>query len=247
MSKQTRHEYARHRLYVDESLCQGQVVPLDQGQAHYLFNVLRRGQGDRLVLFNGRDGEWGATITQAGKKKGVAVVETLLRAQITEPDIWLLFAPLKKGPMEILVEKSVELGVARLCPVITQYTNAPKLNLPRLRAQVIEAAEQCERLCVPDVAAARSLSDWLGDWPQDRALVFANEDRPPDGAHLIAGATVPAAILIGPEGGFAPDEITRIESMAQARPISLGPRVLRAETAAIAALALWQSQMGDWT
>ncbi len=243
---ENRHEYARYRLFVDVELSQGQAILFDGAQAHYLFNVLRKGVGDRLLLFNGRDGEWGARIVEAGKKRGLATLEVLRRVQVIEPDVWLVFAPLKKAPMAYLVEKAVEMGASRLCPITTAFTNSPRLNEARLQAQIIEAAEQCERLCVPQLAPMASLSQLLATWPAERSLVFANERRAARGERALSSAPAPAAILIGPEGGFSPEEAQAIEALEQAIPISLGPRILRAETAAVAALALWQAAQGDW-
>ena len=249
MTKDGRHVYARHRLYVNASLGAGQAVSLSRNHAHYLVNVLRMGQGDAVLLFNGQDGEWLARLDGVSKRAATATLEHQTRPQTTGPDLWLLFAPLKKSATDFLVEKAVELGASRLAPVITRYTNSTRVRTDRLAAQVAEAAEQCERLTVPDVAGPRPLDQLLADWPADRALYFANE-------HLTGGAPLAAlaenapdryaAILIGPEGGFSASEAGNITALAATRPVWLGPRILRADTAAVALLTLWQASRGDW-
>jgi 16S rRNA (uracil1498-N3)-methyltransferase len=244
-----RHDYARHRLFVDAPLGSGQDVVLDKAAAHHLFTVLRRSEGDALLLFNGRDGEWAARITSVGKREGVVRVEMQTRAQKAEPDLWLLFAPLKKNRTDFVVEKAVELGVSKLVPVFTEYTNATRLNDARLRAQVIDAASQCERISVPDVAKAQKLDTVLRVWPKDRPLIFANEHIAGEGSALERLRSVggPAAVLVGPEGGFSSGEVTKLRQMRGCVEISLGPRILRADTACVAALSLWQAISGDWT
>ncbi|WP_341910893.1 16S rRNA (uracil(1498)-N(3))-methyltransferase [Ferrovibrio terrae] len=230
------------RLYVTDALSTGGTVALDDDQAHYLRHVLRLGPGDAVALFNGRDGEFRAVIAEAGKKACRLTVEALLRPQVPATDLWLCFAPIKQGRIEMIVEKATELGAGRLLPVITRRVQMQKVNAERLFAHAREAAEQCERLDVPAVAAAVTLETLLADWPADRRLFVCVERA--EALSLLAAAqavTGPCALLIGPEGGFAPEELARIAALPQVVPVSLGPRILRAETAAIAALAILQS------
>jgi 16S rRNA (uracil1498-N3)-methyltransferase len=220
-------------------------VALDEGQANYLFSVMRLGQGDAVHLFNGRDGEWRATVAEAGRRRGVVVCEEQTAPQGAPPDLWLLFSPVKKERTNFIVEKAVELGVARLLPVATRYMNAERLRADKQRAHAIEAAEQCGATWVPEVAELQPLDRLLAAWPADRRLFWADES--------LAGRAVapdappgPAAILIGPEGGFSPEERARLAALPFVVPMALGPRILRAETAAVAAVVLWQSRFGDW-
>jgi 16S rRNA (uracil1498-N3)-methyltransferase len=232
------------RLFVDRELSQDLELQLDGAPANYLGTVLRLGAGARVKLFDDRSGEWLATIDEAGKKRiGLRIVEHL-RPREPVPDLWLLFAPIKRGRIDWLVEKATELGAARLVPVITRRTVVERLNLDRLRAHAIEAAEQCERTALPELAEPRKLDALLRDWPAERSLYFADEK----GGEPLAGAAMPgpAAILIGPEGGFTDEERDAIGQAPQARPISLGPRILRADTAAVASLSIWMSVAGDW-
>ena len=234
------------RLFVDAELGPGQAVELSPDQAHYLNAVMRRKPGDMLWLFNGRDGEWQAQITDA-RKKIVRVhcgtgAAAQVRAQASGPDLWLLFAPLKRARTDFVVEKAVEMGISRLWPVFTEYTNSERIREDRITAQMREAAEQCNRLDVPELTAPARLSDALADWPADRALIFADEAAAGPAA-LPRGK---AAVLIGPEGGFSEAERDRIQALPQAVVLSLGPRILRADTAAIAALTAWQMAAGDW-
>jgi 16S rRNA (uracil1498-N3)-methyltransferase len=238
---------AKIRLYVEHLLGPGQAVPLTADQAHYLFNVMRLGVGDGILVFNGRDGEWLATVAEAGKRGGRLVCATQTRALQVPPDLWLLFAPVRKARTDFIVEKAVELGVARILPVLTRFTNADKLRPEKLQAHAVEAAEQCGATYVPEVAPVQPLDKLLDTWPADRRILWCNE-------HLLgvrealpkAGAPGPWAILIGPEGGFAEAEQARLAAMPQVVQASLGPRILRADTAAVAAITLWQSMMGDW-
>jgi len=227
------------RLFVDQDLVEAQAVTVD---GNYLFAVLRLGPGAQVKLFDDRDGEWLAEIVEAGRKRVTLVVERLLRERESVPDLWLLFAPIKRGRIDWLVEKATELGVARLVPVITSRTIIDRLNLERLRAHAIEAAEQCERTALPELAEPQKLDAVLKSWPEDRALYFADEA----GGEPFAPAPGPAAILIGPEGGFTKEERAAIRALPQARPVSLGPRILRADTAALAAVSLWMAAAGDW-
>lgn len=230
------------RLYVTDALSAGGAVALPDDQAHYLRHVLRLEAGQAVALFNGRDGEWRAVITEVGKKGVRLDLETQLRPQPTSSaDIWLCFAPIKQGRIEMIIEKATELGAARLLPVITRRTQMQKVNAERLAAHAREAAEQCERLDVPEVAAAVTLEKLLQDWPQDRRLFVCAERSDTPSLLTAAAGQGPCALLIGPEGGFAPEELQQITGLPQVVTVSLGPRILRAETAAIAALAILQS------
>ena len=233
------------RLFVDEPLREGAVLTLGDAPANYLGNVLRLRPGAQVKLFDDRTGEWLAQITEVAKKRITLVATRLLREREPVPDIWLLFAPIKKGRIDWLIEKATELGAGRLVPAITQRTIVDKLNLERLRAHTVEAAEQCERTALPELAEPVKLAALLRTWPEERTLFFADETGGEPFAAAAAEATGPAAILIGPEGGFTPDEAAAIRALPQARAVSLGPRVLRAETAAIAALAVWMAAAGD--
>jgi 16S rRNA (uracil1498-N3)-methyltransferase len=236
------------RLYVEHPLGLGQAVPLTEAQAHYLFSVMRLGPGDAVALFNGQDGEWRAGVAQVARRGGVLVCEELTAPLRRPPDVWLMFAPLKRARTDFIVEKAVELGAARILPVQTRFTNAERIREDKMRAHAVEAAEQCGATFVPEVAGLQGLDRVLDGWPQDRRILWADEglagatggDAAPGGA---GGAW---AILIGPEGGFHAEEAARLRRMPQVVPVSLGPRILRAETAAVAALVLWQSWWGDW-
>jgi 16S rRNA (uracil1498-N3)-methyltransferase len=232
------------RLFVDETLAQDLTVTLQGGGANYLGNVLRLQPGAQVKLFDDRTGEWLAEIAEVGKKRMTLAVAERLRPREPVPDLWLLFAPIKRGRIDWLVEKATELGVARLAPVLTQRTVIERLNLDRLRAHAIEAAEQCDRTTLPELAEPVKLERALKDWPEERSLLFADESG---GAPLLqTAAPGPAALLIGPEGGFTPAEREAIRAIPQARPVSLGPRILRADTAAAAAISLWMAAAGDW-
>lgn len=228
------------RLFVDEQLAEGASVTVD---GNYLAAVLRLGPADRVKLFDDRTGEWLAEIVEAGKKRVTLRVAERLREREAVPDLWLVFAPVKRGRIDWLVEKATELGVARLAPVVTRRTIVDRLNLERLRAHMVEAAEQCERTALPVLDEPRKLDALLKSWPADRTLWFADEA----GGEAFAPAPGPAAILIGPEGGFTDEERAAIRALPQARPVSLGPRILRADTAALAAISLWMSMAGDWS
>lgn len=241
-----RAKTAKIRLYVDHPLGAGQTVPLDRGQAHYLFGVMRQAEGAEVKLFNGRDGEWLARITEAGKKAGAAECLSQSAPQRDPPDLWLLFAPVKKTRTDFIVEKAVELGVARLQPVQTEFTNSERVRQDRMLANAVEAAEQCGATAVPEVAPLAKLGALLDRWPAERQLMFCDEARAGAASRLAGAEGGPWAILVGPEGGFSEAERARLARLEVARPVSLGPRILRAETAALAALTLWQAQLGDW-
>lgn len=232
------------RLFVARKLAKGSEIALEGPPANYLGNVLRLKAGAKVKLFDDETGEWLAEIADAGKKRVAIVVGEHLRPRETVPDLWLLFAPVKRGRIDWLVEKATELGVARLLPVLTRRTIVDRLNLDRLRAHAVEAAEQCGRTALPELAEPVRLAAALAGWPSDRLLYFADEGG---GEPLAATARAgPAAILIGPEGGFDDEERAAIRSLASARPVSLGPRILRADTAALTAVSLWMAAAGDW-
>ena len=236
---------AKIRLFVDQPLGKGQSVALSQGQAHYLFGVMRLGVGDFVSLFNGIDGEWQAEVAQAGKKRGVLACTTQTAALQLPPDLWLLFAPIKKVRTDFIVEKASEMGASRICPVHTAFTNSERIRRDRLQAHAVEAAEQCGGTFVPEVAEIAKLERVLAEWPQERRLMFCDEAL----AGKVAGLPAdngPWAILIGPEGGFAEAERQQLSGMEQAHAVSLGPRILRADTAAVAAMTMWQQALGDW-
>ncbi|MFN7002811.1 MAG: 16S rRNA (uracil(1498)-N(3))-methyltransferase [Roseinatronobacter sp.] len=236
---------AKIRLYVDQPLGQGQAVALSQPQAHYLTNVLRKGHGTPVALFNSREGEWRAELTEIGKRGAVALCQVLAAPQRMPPDLWLVFAPIKKARTDFIVEKATELGAARILPVQTDFTNSERIRRDRLQAHTIEAAEQCGGTFVPDLTELQPLARLLDTWPAERALIFADEALVEQSKPARLPSS-PAAILIGPEGGFSEAERRRLRAMPQVHAISLGPRILRADTAAVAALTLWQSQQGDW-
>lgn len=246
--------YPKIRLFVEQPLAPGAAIMPEGGQAHYLLHVMRMRVGMRVALFNGKDGEWLAEITSCSKKTIALTTLECLKPQAQETlaatDLWLLFAPIKTARMEYMVEKSVELGVTRICPIITAHTVVRKVGEERLRAQAVEAAEQSGRLSVPDIIPATELSALLGGWDAKRRLFFGDEGgaSPPARqalSHLVSPA-VPCAVLVGPEGGFSRSELEHLRQLPFAQGIGLGPRVLRADTAAIAALALVQSWHGDW-
>jgi 16S rRNA (uracil1498-N3)-methyltransferase len=249
------------RLYVTADLAEAASVGLDHAQAHYLRSVLRLSQGARIALFNGRDGEWAARLEGLGKGWASLLVEARLRAQEEEPDLWLVFAPIKRARIDFIAEKAAEFGVSRLQPVMTSYTSVSRVNCERLAANAREAAEQCGRLSVPEVADPRGLFDLLGSWPAERRLLVCAESgtAPPIAALLAERAALagtppgsvprsargPWAVMTGPEGGYAPSELDALGKLPFADLVGLGPRLLRADTAALAALACWQAILGD--
>jgi 16S rRNA (uracil1498-N3)-methyltransferase len=237
---------AKIRLYVEHPLGQGQTIPLNRDQAHYLFGVMRQGMGDLVLLFNGRDGEWRATVAEAGKRGGSLLCEAQTAPQRDPPDLWLLFAPIKKARTDFIVEKAAEMGAARIIPVQTDFTNSERIRQDRLQAHAVEAAEQCGGTYVPEVTDLQKLGTLLSDWPEDRQLMFCDEALAGAGATLRAAGGARWAILIGPEGGFSETERARLSALPIAHPVSLGPRILRADTAAVAALTVWQQALGDW-
>ena len=237
------------RLYVAGDLGEGVAVTLDEGQAHYLLHVLRAKPGNLVSLFNGRDGEWLAQISEAGKRGVTATCRQQLDAQHGTPDIWLAFAPVKKTPSDYLVQKAAELGVSVLQPVFTRRTIVSRINEERMTANAVEAAEQSGRLTVPQVRTGVTFDKLLASWPQDRRLLFCDEGGEAKSMTQAARESRggPCGILTGPEGGFDPAERAALRALPFVVPVSLGPRILRADTAALAALAIWQAVAGDWS
>lgn len=233
------------RLFLPEPLVEGQSVSLTREAAHYLFGVMRLGAGAELLVFDGESGEYAATVVEAGKRSGVLAVGARTRPLALPPDLWLLFAPIKKERTDFIVEKAAEMGVRRVLPVATDFTNAGRINRDRLQAHAVEAAEQCGGTFVPEVEELRPLGRVLERWPDDRLLMFCDEALAGEAAGL-PDRRGPWAVLIGPEGGFSEAERARLGGLAFAHPVSLGPRILRADTAAVAALTLWQMRLGDW-
>jgi 16S rRNA (uracil1498-N3)-methyltransferase len=231
-------QFGSIRLYVDEPLAAGTTIEATAAQAHYLGTVMRRGRGDAVRMFNGRDGEFGAQIEAIRRDRATLLVGHCLRAQAPEPDLWLVFALLKRDATDLVVQKATELGAAALLPVITERTNAHRVNEARLATIAIEASEQCERLTVPRLHAPRALVEILRDWEPGRRLYAAAERSV---APAIVPAHGPAALLVGPEGGFTAAELDAMQSHPFVTIVSLGPRILRAETACIAGLALLQA------
>ncbi len=235
------------RLYVEEPLGPGGRIGLDHARAHFLRSVLRLGPGAEIALFNGRDGEWLARLEAIGK--GWASLELLheRRPQVPEPDLWLVFAPIKRARIDFLAEKASELGCSRLLPVITTYTAVERVNVERLAANAREAAEQCKRLSVPEVLEPQPLDRLLAEWPPERRLLMADEAGGPPVAEVVTAAGPgPWALLVGPEGGFAPAERALVAGRPFVLAAGLGPRILRSDTAAVAGLALLQALVGDW-
>lgn len=232
------------RLFVRAALGEGARVELDSGQANYLGNVLRLREGAELLLFDGASGEWLARIAEAAKKRMTLAVERRTREAECVPDIWLAFAPVKRVQTDWLVEKATELGAARLIPVVTQRTIVERVRLERLEAIAIEAAEQCGRTTLPEIAEPQPLARFLAERDQARKLYFADEGGGDPAVAAIRPG--PATIVTGPEGGFTDDERAAIRAAPNAVPISLGPRILRAETAALAALTAYMALAGDW-
>ena len=239
-------------MFLELPLAMGDTIALEADQSHYLMHVMRLGVGSRLALFNGRQGEWSAEIIEIEKRSVAVEVFEKLFDQTEDSDLWLLFAPLKKARLDYMVEKAVELGVERLCPISTERTAVRGINSGRLAAHAIQAAEQCGRLSVPEVEQIQELATRLGDWPDNRRLIYCDEFA--EAATLAETlATLKEsersgswAILIGPEGGFSKHERRQLRGRDFVTPVSLGPLVLRADTAAVTAIALWQSLVGQW-
>jgi len=234
------------RLFVETELALGGQIRIDGGQAHYLGSVMRVKPGDPVKLFDDRTGEWLGVAANVGKRDLTLDITQQLRPREPVPDLWLCAAPIKKGRIDWVAEKACELGVDRLLPVLTRRTMIDRLNLDRLRSHMIEAAEQCGRTALPQLAEPVKLPALLRDWPADRTLFFADETGGEPAHQAMAAHPGAAAILIGPEGGFDPQEREAIRALPQAVGIALGPRILRAETAAAAAISVWMTAAGDW-
>lgn len=234
------------RLFVEAELAQGIRVPVDSNAGHYLISVMRVTDGDIVLLFNGRDGEWATRATNIRKRD--LMLECVEQTKPLEPvpDFWLCAAPIRKGKIDMVIEKACELGVARVQPVLTNRAVVDKLNPERLRAHMIEAAEQCGRTALPELAELTKLDSLLKNWPKNRTLFFADETGGAPMSDVFAAHRGPAALLVGPEGGFTDQEREAVRAVPAAVAITLGPRILRAETAAIAATACWMSANGDW-
>jgi len=236
------------RLFVPKPLAAGADIAPSSDQARYLTGVMRRAVGDEIALFNGMGGEWRAVVAEVSKRGCVLRVEELLRPQETSPDLDLVIALVKRTRLETIVEKATELGARRIRLAITRFTNADHTNVDRLRAIAIEAAEQTGRLDVPEIVAPEKLDRLLADWASDRRLMFCDEagDARPVLNALADSEASPWAVLIGPEGGFSAEERDQLRELPYVTPVTLGPRILRADTAAISALTLWQAASGDW-
>ena len=240
------------RLYVEAPLAAGATVAASAEQHHYLRNVMRTPAGAAVRLFNGRDGEWLATVEARGRKETALAVTARTRRQTAGPDLWLCFAPVKKARIDFVAQKASELGVSALQPVMTRHTQVARVNLERLRANAVEAAEQCARLSVPAVFPPRTLEALVGDWPPERHILLLDETQ--TGIPIVDtlrrrgdARGRPWAVFVGPEGGYAPEELDLLRRLPNVTPVGLGGRLLRADTAAVAALACWQAVLGDWT
>jgi 16S rRNA (uracil1498-N3)-methyltransferase len=251
-----RYDFRSPRLFVDTPLHEGAEVALESSQANYLVNVLRLGAGAPVLAFNGRDGEWRASIAPAGKRNVRLAVAEQVRAQTTTCDLHYLFAPLKHARLDYMVQKAVEMGASRLVPVLTRHTQVQRINLERMRANAIEAAEQCGILTIPEIAEPLPLDALVRDWVPERLLVFCDEAAEvTDPVAALQGARgggalvapLPVSLLIGPEGGFAEEERAALLKLPDVVRLALGPRILRADTAAVAALTLVQAVLGDWS
>lgn len=236
------------RLFVDKDLSPGTDLPLPEAQTHFLAHVLRAKPGDRVRVFNGRDGEWSAEIAEVAKRTVTLRLEGQTRGQVGVPDLWLLLAPVKKTPLDYIVQKATELGVARIQPVLTRRTIVDRVNSERMTANAVEAAEQSGRLCVPEIAPPIALEKAFANWSAERRVMFCDEagDAQPAAQALEKAGRAPWAILTGPEGGFDPAERDMIRALKFTVPVTLGPRIMRADTAALAAIAIWQATLGDW-
>jgi 16S rRNA (uracil1498-N3)-methyltransferase len=250
------YDFRTPRLYVEAPLAAGTTLPLDRDQINYLVNVLRRKNGDPVLVFNGRDGEWRARVEGAGRKGAALSILEEKRPQTVPADLHYLFTPLKQARLDYLVQKAVELGVSRLAPVLTQHGQVARVNPDRIRANAIEAAEQCGILNLPEIAAPIPLARLLAEWVPERLMVFCDEEAPVTdpikvlqearGSTPLLPGVMPVSVLVGPEGGFSEDERAALLKLPNLVRLSLGPRILRADTAAVAVLALVQATLGDW-
>lgn len=263
MSGKKKDKKVRARLWVESDLSASAAITLNPADSHYVVTVMRLRTGDGLGLFNGRDGEWLGQIKSLNKRAVELTLTEKLRVQRPEPDLWLAFAPVKRARIDFIAQKATELGVSRLLPVMTARTNVARVNIARLRANAKEAAEQCERLALPEVSETQSLTELIDAWPPGRRLMFCDESlsgvpalemlqQAGRGGDLSSGESDPPpgpgpwAILVGPEGGFNDEEQKLLRAQEFTLAVSLGPRLLRADTAALAALSLWQAALGDW-
>src|SRR5262249_7854820 len=250
------HDLRTPRLYLEAPLRAGATLPLDRGQTNYLVNVLRRTTGDPVLVFNGRDGEWRARVDVESLKGATLTADEQTRPQTAPGDLHYLFAPLKQARLDYLVQKAVEMGVSRLVPVLTRPGQVARVNRDRIRANAVEAAEQCGILNLPEIATPIALDKLVARWVPDRLMVFCDEATPvrdplaileeARGSTPAALGAMPVSVLIGPEGGFSEEERAAILKLPNLVRLSLGPRILRADTAAVAALALIQATLGDW-
>lgn len=234
------------RLFVDHTLGEAQSVPLNKDQAHYIFSVMRKSIGETILIFDGNNGEWEASIEEISKKSGVLFCIKQTKPQIMPPDLWLFFSPLKKVRTDFIVEKATELGVAKIIPVQTEHTNADRVKLSRLSAHAIEAAEQCGGTYIPKIKELQKINEVLENFPPDRRLLFCDEKLQASEVNLENLKKGKWAILVGPEGGFSEIERNYLRGLKFTFSISLGPRILRADTAAVTAISLWQNYLGDW-
>ena len=248
MSSDLSYPGGKLRLFVEVALGQAVRVVIEDGQAHYLLHVMRAKLGDRISLFNGCDGEWLAEVSEIAKRSCTVTCTAQIAPQADVPDLWLVFAPIKKTPADYLTQKATELGVRVLQPVITRRTIVTRVNSERMRANAVEAAEQSGRVTVPEIREPVAFDKLLAAWPADRRILFCDEggDCAPIADALRATPEQPWAVFIGPEGGFDPAERTALRALPLVTPVSLGKRILRADTAALAALAVWQAVKGDW-
>jgi 16S rRNA (uracil1498-N3)-methyltransferase len=241
------------RLFTTEPLSEALELTLDKEQSHYLATVMRKRVDDEILIFNGQDGEFSATISDTNKRAVQLRIGTQTREQTNEPDVWIAFAPIKKARLDFIAQKATELGVSHMIPVMTRRTIVDRVKTDRMHANAIEAAEQCERLNIPTVGEPVKFETLMKDWPEDRMIMFCDEDLSGKDAYTAlrdAAAEAPHhkwAIIIGPEGGFDDNERAAIKANPNTVTVSLGPRVLRADTAAMAAITLWQAAIGDWT
>jgi 16S rRNA (uracil1498-N3)-methyltransferase len=248
----SRYDFAVQRLYVNAPLAEAAQIDLDHVQTNYVRNVLRLSDGARILVFNGRDGEWQTAVTATHRKQVTLIVQEMTRPQEPHPDLYYLFAPLKHARQDYMVEKAVEMGAGLLRPVLTRRTQTSRINSERMRAHAIEAAEQCGILTIPDIAPLIRLDALLDTWDNDRLLIFCDEDAPLLNPSAVlrpradAKGPCPLAVLVGPEGGFDTKEREALLSLPCVLRLPLGPRILRADTAAVAALALVQATLGDW-
>jgi 16S rRNA (uracil1498-N3)-methyltransferase len=248
----SRYDFTAQRLYVDAPLAEAAQINLDHVQTNYVLNVLRLSEGALILVFNGRDGEWQTAVRASRRKHVTLIVREMTRPQEPPSDLYYLFAPLKRARQDYMIEKAVEMGAGLLRPVLTRRTQASRINSERMRAHAIEAAEQCGILTIPDIAPLIRLHVLLDKWDKDRLLVFCDEDAPPLSPCTVLRPSTdtkgpcPLAVLVGPEGGFDAKEREALLGLPCVRRLPLGPRILRADTAAVAALALVQATLGDW-